>query len=192
MKKAILYSLVALVLITILLFRLGFFYVNISPHNTYKLNESEFKLIENSTSLFKDRVENEKFDEIRKEFAETEGDEFRQNWIINDLKNDRAEFGKSLSWEIFRVAQPQPDRELNGKIYHVDILTKTEKQEVYESFIWLIKENKEIKLIFAGDMDTTPALEWRVEERDKQKLIVEKYPNEIIIPYADRYIEFRY
>ena len=192
MKKAILYSLVALVLITILLFRLGFFYVNISPHNTYKLNESEFELIENSTSLFKDRVENEKFDEIRKEFAETEGDEFRQNWIINDLKNDRAEFGKSLSWEIFRVAQPQPDRELNGKIYHVDILTKTEKQEVYESFIWLIKENKEIKLIFAGDMDTTPALEWRVEERDKQKLIVEKYPNEIIIPYADRYIEFRY
>lgn len=192
MKKAILYSLVALVLTIILLFRLGFLYISVSSHNTYKLNKNEFKLIVNSTSQFKDRVENERFDEIRKEFAKTEEDEFRQDWIIKDLKNDRAEFGKSLSWEIFQVAQPQPDEELKGKIYHVDILTKTEKQEVYEHFIWLIKENKEIKLIFGGDMDTTPALEWRAEERNKQKLIAEKYPNEIIIPYADRYIEFRY
>ncbi len=192
MKKTILYSIVALVLTIILLFRLGFFYISVSPHNTYKLNKNEFKLIVNSISLFKDRVENQKFDEIRKEFAKTEGDEFRQNWIIKDLKNDRVEFGKSLSWEIFRIAQPQPDEELNGKIYHVEILTKTEKREVYENFIWLIKENNEIKLIFGGDMDITSALEWRVEERNKQKVIVEKHSNEIIIPYADRYIEFRY
>ena len=192
MKKAILYSVVSLILGIILLFRLGFFYVNLSPHNTYKLNENGSELIESATALFKDRVESGKFAEIQKEFAKTDGDEFRQNWIINDLKNDRAEFGKSLSWEIFRVAQPQPDGELGGKHYHVEILTNTESGEVWEHFIWLINENNEIKLIFGGDMDTMPALNWRIEERNKQKLIIEKYPNEIIIPYANRYIEIRY
>ncbi len=192
MKRAILYSLVSLILVTILLFRLSFFYINISPDNSYRLNENESRLIENAISQFKERIENGKFDEIQNEFAKTEGDTFRQNWIINDLKNDRAVFGKSLSWEVFRVAQPQLDKELNGRLYFVDYLTKTEKAEVYEPFIWLIKENNEIKLIFGGDMDITPALEWRLKERDKQKRIVEHYPNEIIIPYADRYIEIRY
>jgi hypothetical protein len=192
MKKAILYSIVFLILGITLLFRLGFLSVNLSPHNTYKLDKSESGLIENATSQFKERVESGRFDEIQKEFAKTEGDESRQNWIINDLKNDRAEFGKSLSWELFRVAQPRQDKELNGKLYFIDYLTKTEKQEVYEHFIWLIKENNEIKLIFGGDMDTTPALNWRLEERDQQKILIEKHPNEIIIPFADRYVEIRY
>jgi hypothetical protein len=192
MKKSISYSLVSLVLIVTLLFRLGFFYVNVSAHNSYRLNENESKLIENATLQLKRKIESGKFDELRNDFIKDEKDAFRQNYVIDDFKKDRAEFGKSLSWEIFRVAQPQPDRELGGKCYHVEILTNTESGEVWEHFIWLIKENNEIKLIFGGDMDNTLALNWRIEERNKQKLIAEKHPNEIIIPFADRYIEFRY
>jgi hypothetical protein len=192
MKRAFLYSIVSLVLITILLFRLGFFYVNISPHNSYRLNETEKTLIDNATSQLKERIENGKFDEIQNEFIYDEQDIFRQNYIINDFKKDRAEFGKSLSWEFFDATLPQPDNELNGKRYNVEYITKTEKGEVWEHFIWLIKADNEIKLIFGGDMDTTRALQVRLEERDRQKSIVEKYPNEIIIPYADRFIEFRY
>ncbi len=192
MKRAFLYSIVSLVLITILLFRLGFFYVNISPHNSYRLNETEKTLIDNATSQLKERIENGKFDEIQNEFIYDEQDIFRQNYIINDFKKDRAEFGKSLSWEFFDATLPQPDKELNGKRYNVEYITKTKKGEVWEHFIWLIKADNEIKLIFGGDMDTTRALQVRLEERDRQKSIVEKYPNEIIIQYADRFIEFRY
>ncbi len=192
MKRAVLYSLVSLILLTILLFRFGFFYINISPHNSYRLNENESRLIEKATSQFKERIENGKFDEIQNEFVKDERDVFRQNYVINDLKKDRAEFGKSLYWEFLCAALPQPDKELNGKRYNVEYITKTEKGEVWEHFIWLIKANNEIKLIFGGDMDTTRALQVRLEERDKRKLIVEKYSNEIIIPYADRFIEIRY
>ncbi len=192
MKGAVLYSLVSLILLTILLFRFGFFYINISPHNSYRLNENESRLIEKATSQFKERIENGKFDEIQNEFVKDERDVFRQNYVINDLKKDRAEFGKSLYWEFLCAALPQPDKELNGKRYNVEYITKTEKGEVWEHFIWLIKANNEIKLIFGGDMDTTRALQVRLEERDKRKLIVEKYSNEIIIPYADRFIEIRY
>ncbi len=86
MKRAFLYSIVSLVLITILLFRLGFFYVNISPHNSYRLNETEKTLIDNATSQLKERIENGKFDEIQNEFIYDEQDIFRQNYIINDFK----------------------------------------------------------------------------------------------------------
>ncbi len=192
MKRIILYSSISIILLTLLLFKLGFFYINISRHNSYRLNETEKTLIDNATSQLKKRIENGKFDEIQKEFIYDEQDIFRQNYIINDFKKDRAEFGKSLSWEFSDAALPQPDKELNGKRYNVEYITKTEKGEVWEHFIWLIKANNEIKLIFGGDMDTTRALQVRLEERDKQKLVVEKYPNEIIIPYADRFIEIRY
>lgn len=191
MKRAFLYSLISLVLITILLFRLGFFYINISPHNSYHLSETEKSLITNAISQFRERVESGKFEEIAKDLSKGRQDSYWENIILKDIQNDRAEYGKPLSWEFFRSAQPQSDKEKGETVYHLDYLTKYETEEVFESFIWLVKENNEINLIHTG-IHLPQATEWRIEERDKQKLIVEKYSNEIIIPYADRYIEFRY
>jgi hypothetical protein len=191
MKRKILYSSVFFILLTVLLFRLGFFYVSISAHNSHHLNKTEKSLIDNAISQFRERVENGKFEEIAKDLSKGRQDSYWENIILKDIQNDRAEYGKPLSWEFFRSAQPQLDKEKGETVYHLDYLTKYETEEVFESFIWSVKENNEINLINT-DIHLPQATEWRIEERDKQKLIVEKYSNEIIIPYADRYIEFRY
>ncbi len=193
MKKAILYSLVALVLITILLFRLDVVYVNISPHNYYRLNKNESILFEDAVSKFWGKVEKEKFDEIKSELSEDDTNDYRNNLIVNDLKENRSQFGKIISWEFFRSASPQITsesvRNLDEKYYHIEYLTKAENGEFSTSFIWKMKPDDEVKLFFVG---TDSPVEWRIEERNKQRLVIEKHPSEIIIPYADRYIEIRY
>ena len=191
MKRIILYSIVSLILITILVFRLGFFYVNISPHNSYHLTEKEQTLITNAILQFRNRVENKRFDEIAKDLSKGRQDAYWENIILKDIQENSFEYGKPLSWEIFQVAQPQFDKEKNETVYHVDCLTKFEKEEVYENFIWLVKGSDEISLIH-NDLHLPQATEWRINERDKHKLVVESYSHEIIIPYADRYIVFRY
>ncbi len=191
MKGKILYSSVFLILVTILLFRLGFFYVNISPHNSYHLNETEKSLIDNAILQFRERVEKGKFDEIAKDLSKGRQDAYWENIALKDIQSDYVEYGKPLSWEIFQVAQPQLDKNWGGKVYSIDCLTKYEREELFESFGWLIKENNEINLIHT-DIHYPQSTQWRIEERDKQKLIAKKYSNEIIIPYADRYIEIRY
>ncbi|MCY7348894.1 MAG: hypothetical protein LH614_22110 [Pyrinomonadaceae bacterium] len=193
MKKAILYSLVALVLITILLLRLDVVYVNISPHNYYRLNKNESILFEDAVSKFWGKVEKEKFDEIKSELSEDETNDYRNNLILNDLKENRSQFGKIISWEFFRSASPQITSESvrnpDEKHYHIEYLTKAENGEFCTSFIWKLKPDNEVKLFFVGN---DSPVEWRIEERNKQRLVIEKHPNEIIIPYADRYIEIRY
>jgi hypothetical protein len=191
MKRAVLYSLVSLVLITILFFRLGFFYVEISPHNSYHLNEMEKGLIENAILEFREKVENGEFDEIGKELTRGRRDVIAENSILKDIQNNYSEYGKPISWEIFRVVQPQLDKNKGETVYIIDCLTKFEREERHESFGWQVKENSEINLIFT-DVESLQSTQWRIEERDKKKVIIKKYPNEFIIPYADRYIEFRY
>jgi len=191
MKRSILYSVISVILITILLFRFGFFYINISPHNTYRLNESESRMIENAILKFREKLENGEFDEIGKDLARGRQNVNAENFILKDIQNNRSKYGKPLSWEIFQVVQPQFDKEKVETVYQVDCLTKFEKEERHESFGWRVKENNEINLIFT-DVESSQSTRWRIEERDRQKVIVEKYPNEIIIPYAHRYIEIRY
>jgi hypothetical protein len=191
MKRAVLYSLISLVLLMILFFRFGFFYVNVSPHNTYWLNETEKQLIDKATLKFRERIENEKFDEILEDLTKGRQDAGGENTIIKEIQEEQSKLGKSNFWEIIRVAQPQLDNESGEKIYHVDCLSKYEN-EIYESFIWRIKNNNEINLIYSTTDHLSEATKWIIEERNNQKLITEQYPNEIIIPYADRYIEFRY
>ncbi len=138
-----------------------------------------------------ERVEKEKFNEIAEDLSKGRQNTYWENIILRDIQNNHAEYGKPLSWEIFRVAQPQIDKVKGEMVYHIDCLTKFEKGEIYESFVWLVKDNNEINLI-ANDLKLHGGTQWRIEERDKQKVIIENYPNEIIIPYTDRYIEFRY
>ncbi len=193
MKKTILYSLVSLILLITLLFRLDFFYVNVSPFNYYRLSKNESILFEDAISKFWEKVEKEKFDEIKDELSEGEEKDRRYSEIINDLKENRNKFGKITSWEFFRSASPRitskwaknPDE----KIYQIEYLTKAENGEFCAWFIFYIEANGAIKL-FGLSLDSP--VEWRIEERNIQKVVVEKHPNEIIIPYADRYIEIRY
>lgn len=191
MKRAILYSIVSLILTIILLFRFEFFYINISPNNTYHLNLTERQLINDSILSFREKVKLGKFDEIKRDLTKGRQDSYWEGIILKDIQRNQIEFGNPLSWKIFRVAQPQFNKEKGETVYIVDYLTKFEKEERHESFGWLVRKNNEISLIFAS-IKSVESTQWRIEERDKQKLIVEKYPNEIIIPYADRYIEFRY
>lgn len=196
MKKVILYSPVSLVLLIALLFRLGVFYVNISEYNSYKLTESESILFENAVSRFWEKVENERFDELENELYEGQSDKYRDIYIkreIQSLRENRNRFGKIKSWEFFRSASPRITSEwaknLDEKIYQIEYLTKAENEEFCAWFVFHVKPDGEIRIY---NLTTDSPVEWRIEERDKQRLIVEKYPNEIIIPYSDRYIEFRY
>ena len=191
MKKAILYSFVIAVGAIALLYGLGFFYVSVAPHNSYRLTELESNLIENAVRRFRDRVEHKRFDEIAEDLSKGRRDEYWERIILNNIRNNFEEFGIPSSWEFFRCAQPQFDSELKDTVYHLDYLTKYDTREVLESLIFVKTSNNEVNLINA-DIGLPEAAEWRIEERDKNKDIVRKYPNEIIIPYADRYIEFRY
>src|SRR5215204_6722892 len=139
MKKRILYLTVSIVLATLLLFRLGVFYIDVSAHNTYHLNERERVLITGAISRFRERVEREKFDEIAEGLSQD-----RKDWedvILKDIRENKAEFGNSSAWEIFRVAQPRVDAAKGETVYYVDCLTKFANEEIYESFIWLVKNN---------------------------------------------------
>ena len=193
MKKTILYLSITLILLTILLFRLDIIYVNISPFNSYRLSKPETILFENAVSNFWEKVEQEKFDEIKDELSEGEEKDRRYTEIISDLKENRNNFGKITSWKFFRSASPRITSEWaknpDEKIYQIEYLTKAKNGEFCAWFIFYVEPSGEIKL-FGLSLDSP--VEWRIEERDKQKLIVEKRPNEIIIPYADRYIEIRY
>lgn len=193
MKRKILYLAVSLILLTILLFRLEIFYVSVSPFNSYRLTKNETILFEDTVSKFWGKVENGKFDEIRNELAEDADDEYRNNLYINEFRENRKQFGKVISWEFFRAASPRITSTWSEnpaeKNYHVEYLTKAENGEFCAWFVWKVKQNGEIKLL---NLTLDSPVEWRIEEQNKQKLIVEKHPNEIIIPYADRYIEFRY
>ncbi|MBA2619714.1 MAG: hypothetical protein H0U87_00790 [Acidobacteria bacterium] len=195
-KRTILYSSVSLILLTILLFRLDLFYVNISPFNSYRLTKSESILFEDAVSKFWEKVENEKFDGLANELYEDEESKYRDAYIKQDfekIKENRSRLGKIISWEFFRSASPRITSEWSKnpdeKIYQIEYLTKAENGEFCAWFTWKVKANGEIKL---HNLNIDSPVEWRVEERDKQKSVVEKHPNEIIIPYADRYIEIRY
>jgi hypothetical protein len=193
MKRKILYLAVSLILLTILLFRLEIFYISVSPFNSYRLTTNETILFEGTVSKFWEKVENGKFDEIKNELAEDANDEYRNNLYINEFRENRTQFGKVISWKFFRAASPRITSTWSEnpaeEIYHVEYLTKAENGEFCAWFVWKVKQNGEIKLL---NLTLDSPVEWRIEEQNKQKLIVEKHPNEIIIPYADRYIEFRY
>lgn len=193
MKRIILYSLVSLILLTILLFRFDFFYVNRSEFNSYRLTKTESILFENSVSRFWEKAEKEKFDELKYELSESEEKDRRYGDLVNDLKENRNKFGKIKSWEFFRAASPRITSEWaknpDEKIYHIEYLTKAENGEFCAWFVFYVEPDGEIKL-YGLSLDSP--VEWRIEERDRQKLIVKKHPNEIIIPYADRFIEIRY
>ena len=196
MKRTILYLSVSVILLTILLFRLDFFYVNISPFNSYRLTKNESIFFEEAVSKFWEKVENEKFDDLANELYEDEASKYRDTLVKQDfekIKENRSRLGKVISWEFFRAASPHITSEWaenpDEKIYHIEYLTKAENGEFCAWFVWKVKASGEIKL---HNLSVDSPVEWRIEERYIHKLVVEKHPNEIIIPYADRYIEFRY
>lgn len=191
MKRTIIYLTVSLTLLIVLLFRFELLYVNVSPHNSYHLTGAEKTLIVNAVSRFRERVDAGKFSEIEEDLSKGRQEVYWENIISKDIQNNLVEHGKPLSWEIFQVAQPQIDKVKGETHYHVSCLTKFANEELYESFIWLVKNN-EIHLVHTEVNNIPQATIWRIEERNRQKVIVEKYPREIIIPYADRYIEIRY
>jgi hypothetical protein len=191
MKRTIIYLTVSITLLIVLLFRFELLYINVSRHNSYHLTDAEKTLIVNAISKFRERVDAGKFSEIEENLSKGRKDIYWEKIITKDIQNNLVEYGKPLSWEIFEVAQPQVDKVKGETHYHVSCLTKFEKEEIHESFIWSVKDNKEINLFFNG-LGYPQSTNWRIEERNKQKVIVEKYPREIIIPYADRYIEIRY
>ncbi len=55
MKKITLYLTISSILLIILLFRLEFVYVAVSPNNSYSLTEAEKKLISNAILQFRER-----------------------------------------------------------------------------------------------------------------------------------------
>jgi hypothetical protein len=191
MRKGTIYSLVIATVAVLLLYGFGFFLISVAPHNSYRLNELESKLIENAILQFRERVENNRFDEIREDLSKGRLDEYWERIRLNDIRNNFREYGKPRSWQFFRCAQPQFDNELDETVYHLDYLTKFDTGEVYESFIFVKRSNNEINLIHS-DIHLPEAAEWRISERDEHDRIIRKYPNEIIIPYAYRYIAFRY
>ncbi len=191
MKKPVLFSIGIATLALIALYNLDFFYVSVAAHNSYRLNKTEANLIASAIERFRDRLENQKFDELREDLSKGRRDEYWEKIIFKEIFKDFSEYGKARSWEFVSCAQPQFDEDLNETVYHLDYLTKFDNGEGYESFIFVKKSDNDVNLINA-EIGLAEVTERLIEERDKQKAIVERYPSEIIIPYADRYIEIRY
>ena len=166
MKKAILYLSVSLILLIILLFRVGFFYVNISEYNSYKLTENETILFEDAVSKFWKKVEDERFNELESELYEGQPSKYRDVYIkqdIQSLKEHRNKFGKIKSWEFFRSASPRITSEWaknpDEKIYQIEYLTEAENGEFCAWFVFYVKPNGEIKLY---NLIIDSPVEWRI------------------------------
>lgn len=193
MKRAILYSSVAVILIAVVLLESGLFYVGISPYAHYQLNEDETRVVGNAISQFREKVENGKFDEIQKELVENQRNENFQNATIKKIKEAREKFGEPLSMEFFRAMTPETAskyyKNVDGIFYTLFYFTKAEKGEYAEHFEWIVKENGEAKLLSYSGQEMK---DWEVKSREREKYINEKYPRETKIPFGSRFIEIRY
>ena len=191
MKRIIFVLIVAIGLTGVLSYLLGLFCVRMSPNNTYRLTGQEAHSLEGALLNFRERIESRRFDEIREDLSRGRKDEYWERIILNHIRQNLIEYGEPRSWELFRSAQPQKDTESNETIYHLDYLTVFDSGEVYESFIWSVDANGEVHLVNT-DIHLPEATRWRIEEREKQRSLINRYPNELVIPFADRCIEIRY
>ncbi len=152
--------------------------------------------MESAMSKFRERVETGKFEEIQKEIAENDRDMTWQNMQIERIKDSHFKFGNPTSWDFFRSTSPRITSDIgkypNEKTFLVEYLTKTEKKEFLEHFGWILRGNGEIRLSSYSSEDYVDVMKWRLEEREKQNFVINQYPNEIIIPINDRFIEIRY
>lgn len=193
MKRAILYSFVALILVIVVLISTGVFHVGVSPYAHYRLNETETKLIDDAILKFRERVENGKFDEIKKELAENGRDESYQKERIAIIKSNREKYGKPLSKEFFRAMPPEEAakyyKNTEGIFYNTWYFTKAENGEFHETFDWTINDKNEVRLLgySVGELQ-----DWEIKTREKEKYNNANYPNEIRIPIGSRFIEIRY
>jgi hypothetical protein len=190
MKKAILYSAVGLLLFSAFLTMSGLVSAGISPYYHYKLNETEKQILDSALLKLRERVENEKFEEIQNDL--TDG-RVSKNEVIGKIKKTREQFGKPSSSEFFRSSPPEPISKyyenLNGTFYTIFYFTETERGEYFENISWVISENDEAKILnYRG----SEILEWQIKNREKEKFINANYSNKIKIPFGGRFIEIRY
>jgi len=172
---------------------LGILSVGISPYAHYKLNQKESQLIEASIARFREKIENAQFDQIKNELIQNGRDEWLQNYTMQKVENIREEFGKPQSIEFFRALPPKPVNKyfenLSGTLYMVSYFTKAEKGEFSEHFDWIINENDEVTLLtYSGNK----MQDWEIKNRERESFINANYPNEIRIPFGERFIEIRY
>ena len=190
MKKKILYSAIALVLLFLLLLKSGLFYVGISPYAHYKLNENESKLLDDSLSMFREKVESEKFDEIKNELAEGLRN---KDEVIAAIRKSRRKFGKPVFTEFFRAMSPAPAskyyKNLNGTLYSVSYFTNSDDGDFFpEHFDWLVKDNNEVQLL---DYSASHIRDWELQARETDRTL-KTFSNEIRIPFGARFIEIKY
>src|SRR5687767_9462588 len=98
MKRTTIYLTVSLTLLIVLLFRFELLYVNVSRHNSYHLTNAEKTLIVNAISQFRARVGTERFSEIAEDLSKGRQSADWEDVILKDIQENRAEYGKPLSW----------------------------------------------------------------------------------------------
>ncbi len=175
--------------VAVVLYYFGYVYVELSPHNTHRLTVSERAHIDKAVEQFQRRVINADFEAISQDLSKGRRDPYWEKIILEDIKDDALEFGQPLSWEMFRCAQPQ----IHGgeTIYHLDYLTTFDTAELYQSVILSRDSDDQFNLV-STDVGLVVASEWRIVERNRHRELTKRYPRELIVPFADRYLEVRY
>lgn len=190
MKRKILYSVVTLFVLFFLLLKSGLFYIGVSPYAHYRLNENESKLFDDAISRFREKVEGERFDEIKNELA----DGLRsKDEIVAEIKKSRRKFGKPVFTEFFRAMPPEPAskyyKNLNGTFYTVRCFTNSDDGDFFpEQFDWIVKDNSEVQLL---NYSASHIRDWELQARETERRLRE-FSNEIRIPFGSRFIEIRY
>jgi hypothetical protein len=190
MKKKILYSFAALILVIAVLLKSGLLYIGVSPYNYYKLDGNEAKSIDEAILKLRERVEAGKFDEIQNELADGRRS---KSEIIEAIKKSRRKFGKPLHSEFFRSSPPAPVSQyydnLSGTFYMTSYFTNTDDGDFFsENFDWIVKENNEVQLLnYSGSHPP----EWQMHELEKDRRNG-KFQHEINIPIGARFIEIKY
>lgn len=190
MKKAILYSVFGLLLLSAFSLVSGLVSAGISPYYRYKLNETEKQILDSALLKLRERVENGKFEEIQNELADGR---VSKNEITGKIKKTREHFGKALSSEFFRSSPPEAVSKyyenLDGTFYTIYYFTKTERGDYFEDISWVVSENDEAKILnYSG----SEIIEWQIKNRNREKFIDANYSNKIKIPFGERFIEIRY
>jgi hypothetical protein len=166
----------------VLFIKSGVIYVGFAPIASYKLNEAEKKVINEALTLFREKVENEEFDLLAKEFALVDKRDLEDSFSLQKVKSLKKEYKKPLETEVFRVMKPyqasQYWQNIQGSVYNVTNLTKTENGEISETFSWNITENEPVKLLSYHFFEIK---KWEILNRERDKYLEEKYPNQILI-----------
>lgn len=164
--------------------------IGISPHYSYRLTEAEAKTLDAAHKELHNRMAKGEYDLIAEDLVEAR---VSKEENLRRIKEAFGNFGAPKEFEFFRAADPEPASkhypEHDGTNYITYYFAKGESSEFSESIDWIVDNSGRAKI---RNYSGNEILESQKIHRERERRLARVLPNEIRIPFFDRFIEVRY